>query len=201
MKILTVTATALGILASTSLGYALDQKSLITELRNRSSKVISYKGRLDILKNSIHETAELEYTTGKTVLHYTSGPHRGKDLVVKNGVCYKEVLGIKVPIPVPSKVFRAANGDMGPGYVIARMNEERERIASGTPITTEIKDAGKRIVIDSRYTGKGTYRYRRAEVMVDKDILLPVYAAYDTDGDGRYDEVYKFSFADIRFAK
>lgn len=187
--------------STASFGRSLDQKSLIEELKVHYAKVTSYRGELDIVKNAVHEKAQLEYTPGKTVLRYTLGPQQGQEVIVKKGVLFKEVLGIKVPIPVTSKVFREANGDMGPGYVIARLNEEMERIESGVPIRAEIEDLGEYIVIRSRYTGEEAYRYRRAEVMIDKNLLLPVRAAYDTEGDQSYNEVYRFSFSDIRFAR
>jgi hypothetical protein len=184
-----------------SFGRGLDQKRLIQELKVHYAKVASYKGELDIIKNSVHEKAQLEYTPGRTVLRYTLGPQQGQEIIVKSGVIFKEILGMKMPIPILSKVFQEANGDMGQGYVIARMNEEMERIKAGVPITSEVEDLGEYFVIRSRYAGEESYRYRRAEVMINKKLFLPVRAAYDTKGEQRYNEVYRFSFSDIRFLR
>ena len=182
-----------------SWGQDMSQESLINKIKVHYARMVSYKGELDIVKNSVHETAGLEYAKGRTVLRYTLGSQKGKEFVIKKGVVFKEVFGVKVPIPVPSKVFREANGDVGPGYVIARMNEEMEKSRAGTPIETKIKDLDKHVAVLSHFVGSGSYRYRKAEVIIDKKLFLPVSASYDTDGDGRYDEMYKFSFSDIRF--
>jgi hypothetical protein len=184
-----------------SFARPLDQKTLINEVKAQYARVASYRGELEIVKNAVHEKASLEFTPGRTVLRYTLGPKAGEELVVKRGVLFKEVFGIKMPIPITSKVFREANGDMGPGYVIARLNEEMERVESGVPIKTEVEDSGDTIVIRSDYTGKEAYRYRHAEVTIDKKLLLPIRAAYDTVGDRRFNEVYRFSFSDLRFIR
>lgn len=182
-----------------SWGQDVSQEALMNKIKVNYARMVSYKGELDIVKNSVHERAGLEYAKGRTVLRYTLGPQKGKEFVIKKGVVLKEVFGVKVPIPVPSKVFREANGDIGPGYAIARMNEEMEKGKAGVPIKTEIKDLGKRVTVLSHFVGNGNYRYQKAEVIIDKKLFLPVSASYDTDGDGRYDEMYKFSFSDIRF--
>ena len=179
----------------------LDQKDLLKEMKAHYARVASYRGELEMIKNSVLEKASLEFTPGRTVLRYTFGPQAGEEVIIKRGVLYKEVLGIKMPIPISSKVFREANGDMGPGYVIARLNEEMERVENGVPINTKVEDSGDTIVIKSDYNGKEAYRYRHAEVTIDKKLLLPIRAAYDTVGDRRFNEVYRFSFSDLRYLR
>ena len=175
--------------------------SLIKRLRKSYDKLEGYSGELSMLKNGVKEKAFIEFKKGNSRLYFTSGPKKGKSLKASKGLIYQKVFGIFVPIVVPSKVFWEANGDMGPGYIIARLTEEADNIKDGIPLKTSIKEGPEYIIIKSDYVGDGNYRYRHAEVYVDQSLLLPVKAAYDTNGDNKFNEIYEFNFHAFKFAK
>ena len=173
------------------------QGDVIKRIEYAYRAVQSYEGQVEIEKNGTRETLRVRYEEGKSEVEGLSGPRAGKKIIVGKDVVRMKVLGVFVPVPTPDR-YQKSGGDVGAGYILSRLEEEAERKRNGTPIQTSVIEDPEKIIIESDYTGSGHYRYKKAVVVIDKRLMLPVSASYDTDGKPGYEEVYRLEYASIK---
>jgi hypothetical protein len=173
------------------------QADTLKRIKHAYRNVQAYDGRIKIEKGGSSEVLKIHYKDGSSEIEGLSGPRAGKKIIVGEGTIKVKVLGVFVPMPTPGK-YRRAGGDVGAGYILYRLEEEAERERAGTPIQTNLSEDTGKISITSEYMGSGNYRYKKALVVIDKKIMLPVAAFYDTDGRQGWDECYRLDYTSIR---